>query len=184
MCQIGPWRQYPLTFMIGQHLYISLLWTIRAFSKTKPGHHVNLSVFFNSLTLTSWSPLLFLSYALSCEIEAAADASTTSPKPRKSMVKRLSLWVSPGGSGAPRGCHQSRERRCIQQDDLEPGWKWRALRSFVKPFILLSWTQSICWVHSSPLPSLLWITILSCLNHSSNIFTVFWLPLTQPFILH
>ncbi|EDM09559.1 ral guanine nucleotide dissociation stimulator,-like 1 (predicted), isoform CRA_b [Rattus norvegicus] len=31
------------------------------------------------------------SYALSCEIEAAADASTTSPKPRKSMVKRLSL---------------------------------------------------------------------------------------------
>lgn len=31
------------------------------------------------------------SYALSCEIEAAADANTTSPKPRKSMVKRLSL---------------------------------------------------------------------------------------------
>ncbi|XP_003925343.1 ral guanine nucleotide dissociation stimulator-like 1 isoform X1 [Saimiri boliviensis] len=31
------------------------------------------------------------SYALSCEIEAAADTSTTSPKPRKSMVKRLSL---------------------------------------------------------------------------------------------
>ncbi|XP_059003065.1 ral guanine nucleotide dissociation stimulator-like 1 isoform X1 [Mustela nigripes] len=31
------------------------------------------------------------SYALSCEIEAAADASATSPKPRKSMVKRLSL---------------------------------------------------------------------------------------------
>ncbi|XP_008591056.1 PREDICTED: ral guanine nucleotide dissociation stimulator-like 1 isoform X1 [Galeopterus variegatus] len=31
------------------------------------------------------------SYALSCEIEAAADASTTSPKPQKSMVKRLSL---------------------------------------------------------------------------------------------
>ncbi|XP_055963965.1 ral guanine nucleotide dissociation stimulator-like 1 isoform X2 [Sorex fumeus] len=31
------------------------------------------------------------SYTLSCEIEAAADASTTSPKPRKSMVKRLSL---------------------------------------------------------------------------------------------
>lgn len=30
------------------------------------------------------------SYTLSCEIEAAAD-STTSPKPRKSMVKRLSL---------------------------------------------------------------------------------------------
>lgn len=31
------------------------------------------------------------SYTLSCEIEAAAEASTTSPKPRKSMVKRLSL---------------------------------------------------------------------------------------------
>nr|XP_036877001.1 ral guanine nucleotide dissociation stimulator-like 1 [Manis javanica] len=31
------------------------------------------------------------SYALSCDIEAAADASATSPKPRKSMVKRLSL---------------------------------------------------------------------------------------------
>ncbi|XP_010211668.1 PREDICTED: ral guanine nucleotide dissociation stimulator-like 1 isoform X1 [Tinamus guttatus] len=31
------------------------------------------------------------SYSLSCEIEAAADTSTTSPKPRKSMVKRLSL---------------------------------------------------------------------------------------------
>ncbi|KAM5237587.1 ral guanine nucleotide dissociation stimulator-like 1 isoform 5-T5 [Ctenodactylus gundi] len=31
------------------------------------------------------------SYALSCEIEAAAEANTTSPKPRKSMVKRLSL---------------------------------------------------------------------------------------------
>ncbi|XP_063095779.1 ral guanine nucleotide dissociation stimulator-like 1 isoform X2 [Cavia porcellus] len=31
------------------------------------------------------------SYAFSCEIEAAAEASTTSPKPRKSMVKRLSL---------------------------------------------------------------------------------------------
>nr|KAF6291502.1 ral guanine nucleotide dissociation stimulator like 1 [Myotis myotis] len=31
------------------------------------------------------------SYALSCEVEAAPDASATSPKPRKSMVKRLSL---------------------------------------------------------------------------------------------
>ncbi|XP_035188631.1 ral guanine nucleotide dissociation stimulator-like 1 isoform X2 [Oxyura jamaicensis] len=31
------------------------------------------------------------SYSLSCEIEAAVDTSTTSPKPRKSMVKRLSL---------------------------------------------------------------------------------------------
>ncbi|OXB55437.1 hypothetical protein ASZ78_007111 [Callipepla squamata] len=31
------------------------------------------------------------SYSLSCEIETAADTSTTSPKPRKSMVKRLSL---------------------------------------------------------------------------------------------
>ncbi|EMP34455.1 Ral guanine nucleotide dissociation stimulator-like 1, partial [Chelonia mydas] len=31
------------------------------------------------------------SYGLSCEIEAAADTNTTSPKPRKSMVKRLSL---------------------------------------------------------------------------------------------
>ncbi|XP_005375100.1 PREDICTED: ral guanine nucleotide dissociation stimulator-like 1 isoform X1 [Chinchilla lanigera] len=31
------------------------------------------------------------SYTFSCEIEAAAEASTTSPKPRKSMVKRLSL---------------------------------------------------------------------------------------------
>ncbi|XP_037001575.2 ral guanine nucleotide dissociation stimulator-like 1 isoform X2 [Artibeus jamaicensis] len=31
------------------------------------------------------------SYALSCEIEAVPDASATSPKPRKSMVKRLSL---------------------------------------------------------------------------------------------
>ncbi|XP_069911099.1 ral guanine nucleotide dissociation stimulator-like 1 isoform X2 [Oryctolagus cuniculus] len=31
------------------------------------------------------------SYALSCEVEAPAEASTTSPKPRKSMVKRLSL---------------------------------------------------------------------------------------------
>ncbi|XP_028936533.1 ral guanine nucleotide dissociation stimulator-like 1 isoform X2 [Ornithorhynchus anatinus] len=31
------------------------------------------------------------SYALSCEIEAAADTTATSPKPRKSMVKRLSL---------------------------------------------------------------------------------------------
>lgn len=44
------------------------------------------------LKLTSDLPCL-PSYALSCEIEAAADASTTSPKPRKSMVKRLSLWV-------------------------------------------------------------------------------------------
>ncbi|OXB84327.1 UNVERIFIED_CONTAM: hypothetical protein H355_007210, partial [Colinus virginianus] len=31
------------------------------------------------------------SYSLSCEIETAAEMSTTSPKPRKSMVKRLSL---------------------------------------------------------------------------------------------
>ncbi|NXC73791.1 RGL1 protein, partial [Anhinga anhinga] len=31
------------------------------------------------------------SYSLSCEAEAAADASTTSPKSRKSMVKRFSL---------------------------------------------------------------------------------------------
>uniref|UniRef100_A0A8D0GUX5 Ral guanine nucleotide dissociation stimulator like 1 n=1 Tax=Sphenodon punctatus TaxID=8508 RepID=A0A8D0GUX5_SPHPU len=31
------------------------------------------------------------SYGLSCEIEAPADTSATSPKPRKSMVKRLSL---------------------------------------------------------------------------------------------
>uniref|UniRef100_A0A8C9EUC0 Ral guanine nucleotide dissociation stimulator like 1 n=1 Tax=Pavo cristatus TaxID=9049 RepID=A0A8C9EUC0_PAVCR len=31
------------------------------------------------------------SYSLSCEIETAVDTSTTSPKPRKSMVKRLSL---------------------------------------------------------------------------------------------
>uniref|UniRef100_A0A5F8GU89 Ral guanine nucleotide dissociation stimulator like 1 n=1 Tax=Monodelphis domestica TaxID=13616 RepID=A0A5F8GU89_MONDO len=31
------------------------------------------------------------SYALSCEIEAPVDTSATSPKPRKSMVKRLSL---------------------------------------------------------------------------------------------
>ncbi|KAG8132810.1 hypothetical protein E2320_010629 [Naja naja] len=31
------------------------------------------------------------SYALSCEVEAAIDTTTTSPKPRKSMVKRLSL---------------------------------------------------------------------------------------------
>ncbi|NXT35110.1 RGL1 protein, partial [Pelecanoides urinatrix] len=31
------------------------------------------------------------SYSLSCEVEAAADTSTTSPKSRKSMVKRLSL---------------------------------------------------------------------------------------------
>ncbi|XP_074078316.1 ral guanine nucleotide dissociation stimulator-like 1 isoform X1 [Macrotis lagotis] len=31
------------------------------------------------------------SYALSCEIEAAVDTSATSPKPRKSVVKRLSL---------------------------------------------------------------------------------------------
>ncbi|XP_028588040.2 ral guanine nucleotide dissociation stimulator-like 1 isoform X5 [Podarcis muralis] len=31
------------------------------------------------------------SYALSCEVEAAVDTTTTSPKPRKSMVKRLSL---------------------------------------------------------------------------------------------
>ncbi|XP_058524921.1 ral guanine nucleotide dissociation stimulator-like 1 [Ochotona princeps] len=41
------------------------------------------------------------SYALSCEVEAAPEASTTSPKPRKSMVKRLSLLflgldVAPG----------------------------------------------------------------------------------------
>ncbi|XP_041126056.1 ral guanine nucleotide dissociation stimulator-like 1 [Polyodon spathula] len=31
------------------------------------------------------------SYSLSCEIEGVADSSPTSPKPRKSMVKRLSL---------------------------------------------------------------------------------------------
>ncbi|XP_074952893.1 ral guanine nucleotide dissociation stimulator-like 1 [Phalacrocorax aristotelis] len=31
------------------------------------------------------------SYSLSCEVEAAADTSTTSPKSRKSMVKRFSL---------------------------------------------------------------------------------------------
>lgn len=31
------------------------------------------------------------SYALSCEIEGLGDSSPTSPKPRKSMVKRLSL---------------------------------------------------------------------------------------------
>ncbi|KAM9283449.1 ral guanine nucleotide dissociation stimulator-like 1 isoform 2-T2 [Morus bassanus] len=31
------------------------------------------------------------SYSLSCEVEAAADTSTTSPKTRKSMVKRFSL---------------------------------------------------------------------------------------------
>ena len=35
--------------------------------------------------------VLFCSYALSCEIEGLGDSSPTSPKPRKSMVKRLSL---------------------------------------------------------------------------------------------
>ena len=35
--------------------------------------------------------VVFLSYALSCEIEGLGDSSPTSPKPRKSMVKRLSL---------------------------------------------------------------------------------------------
>uniref|UniRef100_H2SPU6 Ral guanine nucleotide dissociation stimulator-like 1 n=1 Tax=Takifugu rubripes TaxID=31033 RepID=H2SPU6_TAKRU len=34
------------------------------------------------------------SYALSCEIEGLGDSSPTSPKPRKSMVKRLSLSAS------------------------------------------------------------------------------------------
>ncbi|XP_007426354.1 ral guanine nucleotide dissociation stimulator-like 1 [Python bivittatus] len=38
------------------------------------------------------------SYALSCEVEAAIDTTTTSPKPRKSMVKRLSLlFLGPDG---------------------------------------------------------------------------------------
>lgn len=35
--------------------------------------------------------VLSCSYALSCEIEGLGDSSPTSPKPRKSMVKRLSL---------------------------------------------------------------------------------------------
>jgi len=39
--------------------------------------------------LTPWP--LFCSYSLSREVEAAADTSTTSPKSRKSMVKRFSL---------------------------------------------------------------------------------------------
>lgn len=37
--------------------------------------------------------VLSCSYTLSCEIEGLGDSSPTSPKPRKSMVKRLSLWV-------------------------------------------------------------------------------------------
>lgn len=36
---------------------------------------------------------LSYSYALSCEIEGLGDSSPTLPKPRKSMVKRISLWV-------------------------------------------------------------------------------------------
>ncbi|XP_061539407.1 ral guanine nucleotide dissociation stimulator-like 1 isoform X3 [Phycodurus eques] len=40
------------------------------------------------------------SYALSCEIEGLADSSPASPKPRKSMVKRLSLLFLGADSGA------------------------------------------------------------------------------------
>ncbi|XP_059197484.1 ral guanine nucleotide dissociation stimulator-like 1 isoform X1 [Centropristis striata] len=41
------------------------------------------------------------SYALSCEIEGLGDMSPTSPKPRKSMVKRLSLlFLGPDSSAA------------------------------------------------------------------------------------
>ena len=60
-------------------------------SKTKRADRVRFRRFVSSQALTSQAPFFFPSYALSCEIEAAADASATSPKPRKSMVKRLSL---------------------------------------------------------------------------------------------
>ncbi|XP_040041214.1 ral guanine nucleotide dissociation stimulator-like 1 isoform X1 [Gasterosteus aculeatus] len=41
------------------------------------------------------------SYALSCEIEGLGDSSPTSPKPRKSMVKRLSLmFLGPDSNAA------------------------------------------------------------------------------------
>uniref|UniRef100_A0A8C5B8C9 Ral guanine nucleotide dissociation stimulator-like 1 n=1 Tax=Gadus morhua TaxID=8049 RepID=A0A8C5B8C9_GADMO len=40
------------------------------------------------------------SYALSCEIEGLGDSSPTSPKPRKSMVKRLSLMFLGGDVAA------------------------------------------------------------------------------------
>uniref|UniRef100_A0A674NPF2 Ral guanine nucleotide dissociation stimulator-like 1 n=1 Tax=Takifugu rubripes TaxID=31033 RepID=A0A674NPF2_TAKRU len=40
------------------------------------------------------------SYALSCEIEGLGDSSPTSPKPRKSMVKRLSLLFHGADSSA------------------------------------------------------------------------------------
>ncbi|CAL8396110.1 unnamed protein product [Boreogadus saida] len=41
-----------------------------------------------------------ISYALSCEIEGLGDSSPTSPKPRKSMVKRLSLMFLGGDVAA------------------------------------------------------------------------------------
>ncbi|KAM6963202.1 ral guanine nucleotide dissociation stimulator-like 1 isoform 2-T2 [Aplochiton taeniatus] len=47
------------------------------------------------------------SYALSCEIEGLGDSSPTSPKPRKSMVKRLSLLFL--GSETTTACSPVRE---------------------------------------------------------------------------
>lgn len=54
--------------------------------------------FFFQFYLRFLTGVLFCSYALSCEIEGLGDSSPTSPKPRKSMVKRLSLWVHPEDS--------------------------------------------------------------------------------------
>ncbi|XP_073072987.1 ral guanine nucleotide dissociation stimulator-like 1 isoform X3 [Manis javanica] len=62
------------------------------------------------------------SYALSCDIEAAADASATSPKPRKSMVKRLSLHI-PVSDLLGDTVYTGQERaRAVREGRLEFPW--------------------------------------------------------------
>lgn len=127
-------------------------------SKTESASYVTFNPFFCSQALTS-SPLLFPSYALSCEIEAAADASATSPKPRKSMVKRLSLWVSPRGPGPPDspirgGGGRTFSTVALSQARLED-WFTHRLNSWP---LCCEITKSL---PSSPLFSLVWTAVIS-----------------------
>ena len=65
----------------------------------------------------------------------------------------------PGVLG-PRGSHQSGSGEDIQQSSPEP------VHSLVKSLICLSRLQYISQIHSSPLFSLAWTTIIPCLDRT------------------
>lgn len=112
ICKIWLLSQYPLTFVIEQHSpYLFFFYVVRiltlnsqAFLSRKPVV-CGLNLFTPGSILTgSLSP----SYALSCEIEAAADASATSAQASEgSMVKKAQPVSTILGSWGPRGPHQS-----------------------------------------------------------------------------